>query len=100
MDEFAQEGLIEFGYHPAHIGMVDQGLNALEHFLYQPHPNAGHSLLRVPGLHLLKIAECGFGEADDHPGHDAISGQAVSWHCRVIPHVLPPGPTDPRLPLA
>ena len=58
MDEFAQKGLIEFGHYPAHIRMVGQGLDASEHFLCQPRPDAGHALLCVPGLHLLKIAEC------------------------------------------
>ena len=100
MNEFAQEGLIEFGHYPAHIRMVGQGLDAPEHFLCQPRPNAGHPLLRVPGLHLLEIAKRGFSKGDDHPWHDAISGQAVSWHPQEIPHTLTPGPTDPRLPPA
>ena len=34
MDEFAQEVLSEFRHHPAHVGMVDRGLNAMEDFLH------------------------------------------------------------------
>ena len=33
MDEFPQEGLIEFGHHPSHIRMVGQRLDTLEHLL-------------------------------------------------------------------
>ena len=57
MDELPQEGLIEFGYHPAHIRMVRQGLDALEHFLHQPCPDVGHALLRLPGLHRFESAD-------------------------------------------
>jgi len=64
MDEFPQKGLIELGYYPPHIGMADQGLDALEDFLHQPRPDIRHSLLSIPYLHHLEIAERGFGEAD------------------------------------
>lgn len=33
MDDLPPERLVEFGYHPAHIRMVSQGLDALKHFL-------------------------------------------------------------------
>lgn len=100
MDEFAQEGLVEFGHHTAHIRMVDQDPDALEHFLYKPGPYVGHSLFCVPGLYLFEIAECGLGKSDGNPGHDAISIPALSWHRRGILHDLPPGPTCRLPPLA
>jgi hypothetical protein len=82
MDESSQKGLIEFAHHPAHIGMVGQGLDALEHFLHQFCPDFGHTLLRVPGVYRLKIEKCGFREADNRPWHCAISNRAASWpHC-------------------
>lgn len=71
MDEFPQEGLIEFGYHSAQLGMVSQGLDALEDFRHQSRPDIWHPLLRVPGTYRLEIAERGFGETDDRPGHGA-----------------------------
>jgi hypothetical protein len=33
MDQFSQEGLIEFGYHPAHVGMVGRGLDVRKNFI-------------------------------------------------------------------
>jgi hypothetical protein len=77
MDEFPQEWLIEFRHYPAHIRMIGQYLDALEHLLDQLRPDVGHSLLRIPDLYLLEIAERGFSEADDHPWSGAISGRAA-----------------------
>ncbi len=57
MDEFAQEELIEFRHYPAHIRMVDQGLDTLKYFVHQSRTNRGHPLLHVPSLHILKIAD-------------------------------------------
>lgn len=69
MDEFPQEGLIEFGHYPTHVWMIGQGFDTLEYFIHQSCTNLGGSLLHVPSLYLLKIAERGFSDADCHPGH-------------------------------
>ncbi len=71
MYKLPQERLIEFGHHSAHVRVVGQRLDTLKHFLHKPHPDCGHTLFPVPCLHLLEIAECGFGETDGHRGHGA-----------------------------
>jgi len=100
MDEFPQERLIEFGHNTTHIGMLGQCLDALEHFRHQSIPDLGHSLLRVPTLYLLEIADCGFSQADDRPWHGAISGRVSPWPRRRKSRALYPGPPDPQRPPA
>ena len=73
IDEFPQNGLIEFGHDPPDIGMICQGRNSLKYLCYQSRPDLGYPLLHIPQLHLLKIAKCGFSETDDCPGHGLIS---------------------------
>ena len=59
VDEFPQKGLIEFGRHPSHIGIIGEGLDTLEDRRHQPCPDIGHPLLRVPDPYLFQIAERG-----------------------------------------
>lgn len=58
MDEFPQEGLIEFGRHPSYVRVVGQRLDALERFRHQPAPTSGTSCFAYqavggPGLGLV-----------------------------------------------
>lgn len=79
MDEFMREGLIKFSYHPTHVGMVCQCLNALEAFFHQPLTNLRHALFYAPGLHFFQNLQRGFRETDGRPWRRAISGQAAPW---------------------
>lgn len=56
------ERQIKLGDDPPDVGITDQGLDPLKHFYYQPFTGHRHTLFRIPGLDLLKIAQRGFGE--------------------------------------
>lgn len=71
MDDLSQERLVEFGHYPADVGVVVQGLDSLEDLFHQPLSDFRHALLRVPLLHLLEIAQGGFGKRDRNAGHIA-----------------------------
>lgn len=75
MDELTQKGLIKLGDDTPQVGMISQLLDALKDFGDQAVTDRGHTLLCIPDLQVIEIAEGRFGETNGNAGHALLQSQ-------------------------
>ena len=69
VNNFTQKGPVKFGNNTPHVGVVDQGLEALENLRHEPHLDIRNPLVGIPGSNSLEIANGRFSKTDGHQSH-------------------------------